>query len=780
MPALTFADANRGRLWLRLSEARGRVLATDPDEAPRWSVQGLPLRGHDLAQAPWQSPWLFEWQRIDWLFWPEGQAGWQAPFTFWQNGQPLPAPAVGPSGGVHLGHLSLQGHLGWLDWELRDAKGRRIWRLESEVFPQRLAYRADFRTMLSDVQDWQAGLPLMATGPTYLPFRPDPRARSQNWAEQILAGLSTLRRSLDRLLLSPDTRLQHRVRLRPPGQVQRPQVLLRPWLARHPQHRGPKLDPQAARLLPDATVQPSHDTPANRLVGYALREMGHAMDRLLPQVEAWPESRRALWEQAARQLRAYQQHPLWQGVGPWQPGQRDRVLPTLGPVYRRFYQSWQALMRPLLLSDWPGQPLSPRDTPTLYEYWCLAYLARQLSTQLGYEWREQRLVGQPPGSGTAYLRWTHPQSGQQVTIWYQREFGPEETGTLPQRPDLVMDVQARDDQGPRRYLLEVKYQVQQGAQGWGPPASGLAQLHRYRDAILTREDGGRGLPPLRSEGGVLLFPLPGEARDFGHHPTYRSWSQTGVGALPLQPGRRQQPLFDQWLQEVLTISPALREPAQSYGERNRADWLRRLEQAVWLLPVPGGEFAAARRAFIAQQQAWFLPWREALPSLAAVALYDPERERLLGVGKSLRLRFALARDLRRRGSTWPHRAAEGKYVLIEWEEWQESTLPLRSPWSDRSNLAALQLALQQGRSDALWLDGPVAWQAWQRTIILDPAARLIPDQHGQRWIHFAWQEEAYALELKPGTSRPVLWRGRQRLSPADIPDSLAVLLPLSP
>ncbi len=789
MPALTFFAAQRGRLWLRLSPVNHGWPFTHPSEPPRWALQGLALQGHDLAQPPWQAPWLFEWQHLEWMFWPEVAAPWQPPFSFWQNGQSLGLAMPGPSSGVLLGGVSLRGQVGYLDWELRDAAGRVIWRLEAEVFPQRLRYRADFRSMLSAVQDWQAGLPFGPPGATYLPLRPQAQADHVNplWPEHMLASFDTLTQSLDRLLRAPDTRLQHGVILRPPAQVRRLRVPLAPWLAQHPQYRGATAAPEQARLLPDATVQPSYDTPANRLVAHALRTLLGVLLEATTRVDAWPKERQHLWYRLIQQTQRYLRHPVLRAVGALSPAWRDQLLPYLGAPYQHFYQSWQALMQPLALSEGPGYRFTPRDTPTLYEYWCLVYLASSLTRAHGYQWLDQQLIAgrevkarlpsahQLPG----YLRFVHPESGQRVTLWYQREFGRQEIGTFAQRPDMVLDIEPRSGSGPRRYLLEVKYQASQGAEGWGPPREGLAQVHRYRDAILTREAGIAPAGPLRSEGGMVLFPPPGDASAFWAHPAYRGWRMSGVGALPMQPGHPRQALFDAWLREILSedAAPMLREPALSYGQREQLTQAQALTQPVWLLAIPHDEHVTARWHFVWQNRAWFLPWREALPTLSAVALVDPARHLLVGVAEKVSLRFAHARDLRRLGSSWPHRAAEGKYLLIEWDDWQPSALRLYPPWPAQSNLAALRLALRQKRSDALWVDTLGLWRRWLAALAVDPDARLSPEDAGGHWVWFTWQEQAYRLWLDHEARNWELWRGDIRLQRENLPENLEKMLP---
>lgn len=775
MSALTFADASRGRLWVRISPTRGRATVAQPVQAPRWHVSGLPLQGHDLPADPWQVPALFEWQRLDWFFWPEQVADWQPPFTLWRNGEALVERTVPTVEGPWSGQVSLQGYLGAVDWELRDAAHRLVWHWQVEVFPQRLGYRADFRAMVQDLQDWLAGLAFAKHGPTRLHLRAGD-GPSPPWASWWQQQLAILLRRCDRIAAAPDTRLHTQEPVRPLPLLRRPAPARAAWLAHHPWAQAPQASPLPATHWPDRQARPGYDTPANRMLRHALLQVLQQLADLIAQgrmAADAPPLRAGL-----HRLRHLLRQPWLAEVGDWPAAQRSATLPHLPPAYRAFYQQWQQMGTGLQLGALTGLPVAPRDTPTLYEYWCLGYLIRFLQRQPGWQlvgqslWVEGETGALRLRRGTAsWLRFAHPQTGRTATLWYQRTFGADETGTLPQRPDLTLDVAHPGQSALRRYWLEVKYQLQAGRDGWGPPPEALAQVHRYRDAILTdwqREAGER--LALRSVGGVVLFPLPGPAEDFATHPSYRSWARVQVGALPAQPGQRQQPLLDEWLGEILADESMVQEAPTPYVQRDRAVRRARAAARAWLLPLPDDAFAAARLAWLQREQGWYLPWQQSVPQVETLGLVGPGGQ-WLGVGEGLRLRLAWAQDLRARGVTWPLRAAGGKYLLLHWQRWTPLAMPLPAGWPGNTSALAMDWAREQARPELLWLQTPDHLRRWQEAVALDPQTRLTGTQRELR-LHLTWRGTTYWLAWIADETEPYWGRGPRVLGPLSIEEAL--------
>jgi hypothetical protein len=645
---------------------------------------------------------------------------------------------------------------------LCDATGREIWRLETEVFPQRLSYRQDFEAMVIDLQNWMAGLAFAETGLSALPLGPNPgESAPHRWIDWVLDEGEALLRQVERIAAATDSRLRTHTRLRPRGQVRQLPPEVAAWLARHPQAR-------AMDLLPDQYAVPSHDLPANRLVHQALWQVHQELGSLVQRQPPSSAEAAALTQLAQRVRRALRQ-PWLAALSPWQPASLDALLPHLGPAYRAFYRTWQRWQQSVRLDAKATLRLTPHDTPTLYEYWCLGYLIGFFQREPGYRLVQQNLLIRQAGryglrlsSGQASsVTFAHAESGSSVTLWYQREFSTAETGAMPQRPDLTLELTRPGQSVLRRYLMEVKYQLHQGHAGWGPPHDALAQVHRYRDAIVTdREDTVTGEWALRSMGGVVLFPYPGAAADFRGHPAYQSWATVGVGAVPAQPGQGVQPLLDAWLRGLIQPGERLQEPSMPYARREQAVARSRWQAKAWLLSLPSDEWTAARRAFMQQHGAWFVPWTGAMPQLTAVGIVMGASRRLLGVGEGLSMRAARASDLREMGTTWPHRAAQGQYLLVTWAKWTPTLLTLPADWPSQVNGLALDLAWQQGRPEVLWLEDYQALRRWQEVLALDAQAGLAVANEGLV-MRFDWRGQGYQVRAALGGTGLTLWRAGQ-------------------
>jgi hypothetical protein len=137
------------------------------------------------------------------------------------------------------------------------------------------------------------------------------------------------------------------------------------------------------------------------------------------------------------------------------------------------------------------------------------------------------------------------------TVSYNRVF-PGQTGD--QKPDIVIRVREQT-QPDVVIVLDAKYRVDATAEfrarygAPGPPIEAINALHRYRDAIVTK-DPGPVRPVVRC---AALFPLTIEETTAFEQESdlYASLSRLGIGALPFLPENTA--LAAAWLEQLLTL-----------------------------------------------------------------------------------------------------------------------------------------------------------------------------------------------------------------------------------
>ena len=457
-------------------------------------------------------------------------------------------------GSLHFGTYA--GHTTFIVWH----DDRPHLRLELEIFPSRLAYRADYEAMLADLETWTVEPALRFGSGVRQPGRvlAGPPDELPGWIARLAAGLDALEVAFRRIAHRPLTDVRMSRCWQPLEAVRRPDAALRRAMQTGG-GQGPEVHLAGVRThrlqwAPRAVL--TTDTPEHQWLAWqldhTLRQVQRLADRLA-RPDAFARTRRQALMELATQLETLQQRLPATTLPPIPPPPTPRLLRAEG--YRQAYRIFQWLRRRLsllggLLSFEVGQ------IHTLYEYWCYLTLVRLLSRMTGRSLPLHRLFtlsddglqlrpvrGRPLSFPLA--------DGSRLRLVYNPRWSARAL-LVPQQPDLLLS-RFRPGVPPVHYVLDAKYRLDASPAYVrrygvpGPPTDALNDLHRYRDALsgyFTRRSNGTVAQAL------ALYPYrDGEAARFAKSRLARALAEDGVGALPLLPGATEH--LEHWLQQVL-------------------------------------------------------------------------------------------------------------------------------------------------------------------------------------------------------------------------------------
>lgn len=423
----------------------------------------------------------------------------------------------------HSGTLMAGNEAGLLTLVLEDETGRLRASAGLEIVSAKLGYREDFRQLLEDIARRATDLLLRQrtemTSPMTATERPDPARLVERFF--LLRGLlesGEFQRGLARVLSDPHRILHAEAESLPLNRARRLTPSAVRWLAtatpRQPVPAGHCLTKRGLATvplhLPHTRPTETGDTPENRFVKYALRQMLETLDACTVterlQKEAW--WLRAPLEQALA-------HPLFAEVGTL------TQLPTGSQVlarrsgYREVYQTWLAAQQALQLSWEGGQEVfgaGRRDVATLYEYWCFFEVAAAVERVLGFCWPSDAfLTPTADGFSLALRRGTELRlEAEGVSLFYNPTLP---TWTRPVRPDITLAT------GEIRVHFDAKYRLTDHHDAL---TDDILTMHAYRDALPG------------TLAAVALY--PGKTAHWWPDPAS---PRHGLGALPLAPGRGQ-------------------------------------------------------------------------------------------------------------------------------------------------------------------------------------------------------------------------------------------------
>lgn len=650
---------------------------------------------------PAGSPLFFEWQRLEWLFEPGESAHFTPPLRLLVNDNPQATVVSRIVRGKArlMGSMSLENSVGLTRFKIVDARDRALFSLGAEVFPQKLDYKNDFPAMLDEITEVLYALVFDNFTKTFASTRPKNTQKQMlsEWLNLFRILASGLEQSLDTLLRAPKSELRKENHIKPINRVKRVSPTAIRSAIRRPDRfcRGVGIEVAPGVQLSHLQDQHKHidyDTIENRFVAWALKSILQQIERMMQVLSKQVKGQPPRLKHELAELRSWQRRfrhrllgPVLGQVGQFQNQTFFSTALTMAAGYKEFYHRFLLLKRGLELADHELFKMDYKDIATLYEYWCFLKTVKLLRDNPKYDLvgndvvklQHSRLQVNLKKGKKSGVHFVQKSTGDEISMFFNRGFGREQhTHTFEQKPDQFIEFSRqgfhnKGDKKTFKVVLDAKYRFDRGSESYptskvpyGPPLDTIAQLHRYRDAILWQEgvDDSVRLAN-KSLGGVILFPYPGDEEQFIAHPFYQSIAKVNIGAVPLQPGRnRKNRLFCEYLDslfdqpgEAITQS-RIHYDSRIYRRKKAAskEWV-----LVGLVPKKNRD---ERLNYHFEQRCYYLPrpstskWQ--LDKVSAVALYDQALTQIVAWANVEEIEVLMGRELVQTGTTWPPRAPD--------------------------------------------------------------------------------------------------------------------------
>lgn len=471
---------------------------------------------------------------------------------------------VNPAGTVLYGTVRFVSAAGYSEFEVWVA-GQHWLTIVVEVFPTKLDYKSDFRSMLAEVQARSAALALDLMSATYLPASLERHRRGSSGAEWMLileAIIEELILAIREVERSPIWTLEPRGEYTRPERVQRTNNSLQMRLVQKgligTSSNGLRIDP--SRTIVATSTRPRLDGPENRWLRQALSAVIRRLASLADYSPVEELSRRQdhlrkhLGDVANRLRPLLSIEPLAEATGSVSMSFASLRLMSR-PGYREAYRLLNLLNHGLTLE---GEAVNAdlKNIAALYEYWCFLSLVRLTAELLGRPPEIQNVVSlQARGvrvdlaRGSASKVKFRRADGLAVELVYNRKFNASSAILFDQLPDILVSL--RDSSGSEMHLVvDAKYRLDRSlsASRFGivaPPADAINALYRYRDAIV------RGSNSRCVVEAVAAYPATAqESAGFEGSALCSAIEEFGVGAIPFLPGNEDWML--RWLEKALT------------------------------------------------------------------------------------------------------------------------------------------------------------------------------------------------------------------------------------
>jgi uncharacterized protein len=597
----TFSDSDNGELELEI-EGPVKQVFSEPSHIPNWRSYGLKLKGKD----PSTPIFFFEWQRINYTYIVKARTGISPPLELRINEKTIKTSKE-KDGFVFLsGSFSFNDAVGPTHIEIRNAINKQIFRLETEVFPQKMDYSSDFKAMMTEVSQIVSNLTYDILKETYQKAKPKSTGFTtenewwnilDNLFESLVLNLGVIRRMAKHEIQSSEVVIPaDRVR-----QASKHHIV---WFGKNRKYigkkeQGFKVGQNYYTHAPSKKKFVTYDTWENRFVAWGIQSLIIKLKSFKKSINRQlTPSQEANYSSFIRRINLYQsrlqsilhENPFSE-VGRFEKRSHFSATLTRGTGYREFLFIYLILSRGLDLSENDIFKIDQKNVSTLYEYWCFLKLVQLFKEQRPNSIALQSLIKVKANKikvelakgEESKIAFVDHETKLQTIVYFNKEYQKDKKRifTFNQRPDISVCFSKKEFANPFWYLFDAKYRFEeetntlQAEKRFNVPQDAIGQLHRYRDAILHSEPISTSYrKAMKNLGGVILYPYPLLEGDFLNNVYYKSLKDINIGALPFLPGKTE--LVRRFITDLIAKSPE--EHYEQVVEMNRIDYEQNREK----------------------------------------------------------------------------------------------------------------------------------------------------------------------------------------------------------
>lgn len=766
MPVLYFNSEDGTFCQIELSDAKLPKVITNQMHLCKevWSnVTGLKFNQQysDITDLSKQ-PLFFEWQQLNFLFECENNELFPAPYALYINDVLEPSIRCKKFGDKYrlMGFTKLGNAVGRTKFSIRDSRNKTVFELGAEVFPEKLDYKDDFSAMLDEITEIIYSLAFDVFKKTYASTKVHTTYHQtlSEWLNLYKVLATSFEQSIDTILRIPKSEIKRSLEVKPIDLVRKVSRKSLVSALKKPDRycRGGGLSlTNGIKIshLQEQKREVSYDTQENRFVVWAIKDVIKTLTFLISQVGSKRESKRLdieiqLLKLHQRKLRHRLQAPVFSSVANFNNQQQFSTTLTMAPGYKEFYHRYLLLRKGLTLADNAIFNMDYKDIATLYEYWCFLKTVKLLRDNPKYDLTGNDIIKIEHHRFNVTLKkdeesavhFRQRSSNDEISLYFNRTFERDKhTYTFDQRPDNFIEFSragygngSNKDKKKFKVVLDAKYRFERGQSQdnkkknpYGPPVDTIAQLHRYRDALLWEEDFDDSVRIAnKSIGGVILFPYPNPEEEFKSHPYYQSIDKVNIGAVPLQPGHnRQNALYQKYLESLFEQSGESIYERRVHFDTREYDTKKQAQSDLVMVGMVPAQNRDGRRKYHATAKVYYTEWAKnptfPLEKAKIIALYDQVDKKIYATAKVLKVEFLLGKELKETGTTWPLSHEDKKYCVYHLDELTEvelyAGLQMQGHRQGRffvSNLG-LQLALEHNNAELLFINAWEKYKEWK-------------------------------------------------------------------
>ncbi|MEA4903142.1 restriction endonuclease-like protein [Desulfitobacterium sp.] len=442
-------------------------------------------------------------------------------------------------------------------------------RLVIEVFPTKINYKDDYKSIVEDVTKEVYNIVFDLLKKTYFGYQQSDHVNSSpvEFFAVIRKIYADFLKATDMILAQPHHLLETTHEVLPNHKIKRIDAKTIRWVEKHPEQAAVSNGTIAVAHALAVKKQVTYDTKENRLAKYILESTVKKLEGFRKNyLHLQREEDQAIIAQIDDMIKNVNRRcnaSFLAKVSAREASSGMSLVFSMALGYRDLYKYYLMLLRGLSISG-DVFNISVKDLALLYEYWCFIKLNSLMKDR--YELISQDII-KVQGNGLfvslvkgcgSKVKYRNPDTGETIILSYN----PKEMDvpTVTQKPDNVLTLEKKGANVQYEYVFDAKYRINPALPGTdyyetishrpGPEVGDINTMHRYRDAIVYCN----GATPFERTmfGAYVLFPYSNED-EYRNHRFYQSIDKVNIGGLPFLPSATK--MVTEMLDELISDSP---------------------------------------------------------------------------------------------------------------------------------------------------------------------------------------------------------------------------------
>jgi hypothetical protein len=427
-----------------------------------------------------------------------------------------------------------------------------IHKLSFEVFPVKLDYKSDYKSIIADINKEFSSLVFDVLKKTYTGFKEGSEINNDIIWWGVFGQLYKDIISSAKLILNkPHNRLIRDNYFSKADRIRNLNYELEEKIAEH-RENSQKYYRVERKTLTTNTLENQFFKYS---VFYVLQKFISIKNKLLniSGMRITDEFRADL-ERIEKEFLVITHHPFFKQISEFKGMKQESLVLQKASGYSPLLRSWIILKRGIDFLDGVNN-IELKNIADLYQIWCFIEMKNMVQIILNKKPEEINLAEILVDGFTIQLR-----SGRSSRVSFKKENGDlvelfhelKYTGkifdntlshTVTQEPDIVLRITKNDlkENLQFTYLFDAKYRLVSDDTENGndfPPDDAINQMHRYRDAIFYQDNQESNKPKKEVVGAYVLFPGADDATEVSNLYFQKSIIKVNIGAYPLIPGAK--------------------------------------------------------------------------------------------------------------------------------------------------------------------------------------------------------------------------------------------------